>query len=320
MKNNSNSIGFDNSKEVNPKSVRYVKLGEGGRWEEDCFNNGILRIGFDSQIEEGFELLQSENWEGFAAMLRMQGRTQSVATRFANEAKTFATDDGSTLWITFSGQRLLWGMLDPTSRIAPTDDGSSTYRTVRGGWRDCDINGVPLIKGNLAGDLLSLAAYRGTSCNIKRPDYVIRKINGLVASEVKAAERAIAIMQAEILSVIRLLQPADFELLVDLIFTQSGWRRIGILGRTQKTLDLDIMLPSTGERAMVQVKSTTTSNELSTYISDLDPNGPHERLFYVFHSGEAQTSDPRVSILGPDRVSEMTLNAGLMRWVMEKVG
>ncbi|KRB86516.1 hypothetical protein ASE00_07395 [Sphingomonas sp. Root710] len=305
---------------VAPKTVRYVKLGEGGAWEEDCFARGILRMGFGSDVEQGFALCLAKDWDGFAAMWREYGRTPSVATRFANETRFFVEDDGSTLWITFSGQRLLWGMLDPGGHLTRTYDGDSTYRPLVGGWRDHDIHGTPLIKGNLAGDLVSLAAYRGTSCNVPRPDYVIRKVNGHRANEVEVAEVALAVMQEATLAVIRSLQPNDFELLVDLIFTQSGWRRVGILGRTQKTLDLDIILPSTGERAMVQVKSTTSSYELTQYISQLEPDGPHKRLFYAFHSGEAQTSDPRVSVLGPERIAAMTLDAGLMRWVMDKVG
>lgn len=305
---------------VAPKAVRYVKLGEGGAWEADCFSRGTLRMGFGSDSELGFALCQARDWDGFAAMWRAEGRTPAVATRFANETRLFAEDDGSTLWITFSGQRLLWGMLEPQGLLTRTHDGDSTWRSIVGGWRDHDIHGTPLIKGNLAGDLVSLAAYRGTSCSVPRPDYVIRKVNGRRASEVEAAEVALTAMQATTLAVIRSLQPNDFELLVDLIFTQSGWRRVGILGRTQKTLDLDIILPSTGERAMVQVKSTTNSRELAEYISQLEPDGPHQRLFYAFHSGEAHTLDPRVSVLGPERIAAMTLDAGLMRWVMEKVG
>ena len=260
------------------------------------------------------------DWPGFAAMWRNQGRTSSVATRYTNETRLFAEDDGSILWITFSGQRMLWAMIEPSAPMVRTGDGDSTSRTVVGGWRDEDIFGTPLIKSNLAGDLVSLAAYRGTSCKVPRPEYVIRKINGRQAHQVEAAETALKEMRQTTLAVIRCLQPNDFELLVDLIFTQSGWRRVGILGRTQKTLDLDIVLPSTGERAMVQVKSSTNSRELAEYVSQLEPDGPHKRLFYAFHSGEAHTSDDRVSVLGPERITDMTLDAGLMKWVMEKVG
>jgi hypothetical protein len=44
----------------------------------------------------------------------------------------------------------------------------------------------------------------------------------------------------------QLLGPGDFETLVDLVFFTSGWRREGIVGKTQKTLDIDLVLPSTG--------------------------------------------------------------------------
>ena len=33
-----------------------------------------------------------------------------------------------------------------------------------------------------------------------------------------------------------LLTWKDFELLVDLVFANSGWRRVGVVGKTQKTI------------------------------------------------------------------------------------
>jgi hypothetical protein len=289
-------------------------------WENDCFSREVLRMGFGSDTDRGFTLCEARDWGGFAAMWREYGKAPGVATRFANEMRQFVEDDGSTLWITFAGQRLLWAMLEPDGGLERMNDGDSTARPVVGGWRDADVKGAPLIKGNLSGDLVSLAAYRGTSCNVPRPDYVVRKVNAQRADEVTAAEVALSAMRDAMLALVRSLQPDDFELLVDLVFTQSGWRRVGILGRTQKTLDLDLVLPSTGERAMVQVKSRTTSQELAKYVAQLEVDGPHKRLFYTFHSGKAVTTDSRVSVLGPDRIADMTLEAGLMRWVMEKVG
>jgi hypothetical protein len=305
---------------IKPGRVRYVKLGEGGAWEQDCFARGVLRMGFGSDEDRGYALCRAGDWDGFASMWREEGKTAGVATRFANETKLFFEDDGSTLWITFSGQKLLWTMLVPGVVPSRTFDEDSTTRPVRDCWRDHDINGAPLVKGNLAGDLVSLASYRGTSCDVARPDYVVRRINGQRLSDVETAESLLNKLREVGLNLIRLLQPADFELLVDLLFTQSGWRRIGIVGGTQKTLDLDIVLPSTGERAMVQVKSHTTSAELRTYIEALTPDGPHQRLFYAYHSGEAISDDHRVSVLGPRRLADMTIEAGLLRWVMEKVG
>jgi hypothetical protein len=107
--------------------------------------------------------------------------------------------------------------------------------------------------------------------------------------------------------------------LVDLVFTSSGWRRLGVVGKTQKTLDLDLMLPSTGERAFVQVKSRTTSAELAEYVGQLEDHGPYDRMFFVFHSGEAETDDERVRIVGPEKLADMVVEAGLVNWLIRKV-
>jgi hypothetical protein len=99
----------------------------------------------------------------------------------------------------------------------------------------------------------------------------------------------------------------------------SGWRRQGPVGKTQKTLDLDLILPSTGERAFVQVKSRTTSGELADYIGRLDDVGPYDRMFYVYHSGKADTDDERVTVITPEKLAELIVDAGLVGWLIRKV-
>ena len=117
----------------------------------------------------------------------------------------------------------------------------------------------------------------------------------------------------------RLLGPRDFETLVDLVFATSGWRRQGVVGKTQKTLDLALVLPSTGDRAFVQVKSKTKSTELADYIKKLDEMGHYDKMFFVFHSGEADTDDDRVTVVGPEKLAEMVMDAGLVTWLIRKV-
>lgn len=46
------------------------------------------------------------DWSRLAASFLETGRDKGTATRFANELRLFFEDDGSTLWITFSGERL----------------------------------------------------------------------------------------------------------------------------------------------------------------------------------------------------------------------
>lgn len=305
---------------VNPTRVRYIKLGAAGGWETTCIERGICLIGFGTTQVKRFQLCVSRRWKELPALFRASGRDQGTATRFTNELRAFFEDDGSTLWITFIGERLYWGFFD-SSKPVQDQKLNGVRRRIRGGWQNTDLHGEPLTKDRLSGSLTKIAAYRGTSCDVKgERDYVIRRING---KKIPAVERALAASQtlkASVLDLIRLLGPKDFELLVDLVFSTSGWRRVGVLGKTQKTLDLDMVLPSTGERAFVQVKSKTSPRELAEYVERIS-DGPYTRMFYVFHSGAANMKipDPRVIIVGPEQLSELVMDAGLVSWLVRKV-
>lgn len=304
---------------VSPRRVRYIKLGEKGRWEKECIEKGIIRFGFDSATEDRYPLCLKGRWEELKESFVAAGRDQGTATRFTKETRLFFEDDGSTLWITFVGERLYWGLLSegPPKRHA---DGDGVWRKVAsGGWKCADLKGEELIKVRLSGALTKLAAYRGTSCRVDVADYVVRRINGQKTPEVERAVTAVEGMKSCIVELMRLLTWRDFETLVDLVFSTSGWRRQGIVGKTQKALDLDVILPSTGERAFVQIKSKTTSAELAEYVGQLDDIGPYDRMFYVYHSGEANIDDDRVTVITPEKLAELVLDAGLANWLVRKV-
>ena len=86
-------------------------------------------------------------------------------------------------------------------------------------------------------------------------------------------------------------------------------------------MDIELVLPSTGERAFVQVKSKTDQAQLNDYIGRLS-HRDESRMFYVYHTSEAGLSneDPRVTLIGPERLSEMILNAGLLDLLLQKTG
>jgi hypothetical protein len=304
----------------NPRQVRYIKLGEGGKWERECRETGIIRFGFDSATDERFSLSCSGKWKELTAHFAARGKSKGTATRFTNETRRFFEDDGSTLWITFIAEDLLWGFLVPGQPTRHAD-GDGTFRRIEGGWRCVDLLGERLTKERLSGALTKLAAYRGTSCKVDEADYVTRRIKGQKIPEVERALASILAMRQSILDLMRKLGPRDFETLVDLVFTSSGWRRQGVVGKTQKMLDLDIILPSTGERAFVQVKSKTNSAELAEYTAQLNERGPFDKMFYVFHShsGDVKSDDDKVVVIGPDKLPEMVIDAGLANWLIRKV-
>ena len=50
-----------------------------------------------------------------------------------------------------------------------------------------------------------------------------------------------------------------------------------------------------------------------------DELGPYSRMFYVHHSGTASTDDDRVFVIGPEKLPELVLDAGLASWLIRKV-
>ena len=157
---------------IKPARVRYIKLGGGGSWEQECLGNSIIRIGFGTARPDRFLLCESRNWKELAESFVSEGKDKGTATRFTKELRLFFEDDGTTLWITFMNESLYWGVVEGVPEAHADGDGVS--RRIRGGWRGTDIKGNPLSKDRLSGALTKLAAYRGTSCDIDVAEYVVR--------------------------------------------------------------------------------------------------------------------------------------------------
>ena len=102
--------------------------------------------------------------------------------------------------------------------------------------------------------------FRGTICKVEPMDYLLRKLNDELTPEVAAAEEAEAAIIGAIMAMMRLLTWQDFELLVDLVFSASGWRRVG-----------------------------------------------------------RQREAANVVAIGPERMAQMVLDAGLFNWLKDKV-
>src|SRR6266496_2266870 len=149
---------------INPARVRYIKLGSGGSWEQECLQKGIIRIGFGAAAGDRFVMCQSGKWEELAKSFIAEGKDKGTAKRFTKELRLFFEDNGTILWITFMNGRLCWGFVDGEP-AKPHADAKGVWRTIRGGWRDSDVSGSVLQKDRLSGALTKLAAYRGTSCD-----------------------------------------------------------------------------------------------------------------------------------------------------------
>lgn len=293
--------------------AHFIKLGGGGEWEAECLRDGVIRFGYR---ETGHDICLAGDWgEVYETWRRIRG-DERVARSDTNQIRIFYEADERSLFITFCDGRLHW--CRPSGPVEVLPDGLRLRHTADG-WRSTSVGGAPLIVDRLSGHLLKVQMFRGTICRVKAFDYLLRKLNDELSPEVAAAEQAEENLRAAVVGLMRLLTWQDFELLVDLVFANSGWRRIGVVGRNQKTVDLELVLPTTGERAFVQIKSAAGRKELQDYADRFAASLAHERMFFVWHTGELACDVDGVTLIGPETLARMVVDSGLASWLREKV-
>jgi hypothetical protein len=300
---------------VTASHLYYIKLGRGGDWEAESLRDGVLRFGYR---EAPHNLCVRGDWQGVWEGMKTIRGDAGAATRDVNQIRAYYEADEDSIFITFVGGLLYW--CRPSGPVELLDDRSHRRQTAEG-WRNTSVNGNLLSTDRLSGRLLKVQMFRGTICDVRAGDYLLRKLSDQLSPEVAAAEEAERALMTAIVELMRLLTWQDFELLVDLVFSTSGWRRVSQVGRTQKTVDLELILPSTAERAFVQVKSQASSAALDDYVARLAEADAYDRMFFVWHTGDVseESSPAGVILLGPRKLSRMVLDAGLSSWLREKV-
>jgi hypothetical protein len=296
--------------------VYYIKLGRRGKWEKSCIEQDqTIRFGFNQAPHEA---CIAGDWEKVEHELRKAGYKKIADTR--RQIENFYTSDEKVLWVTFYAGKLWWCFSQKD--ITLHDDGSKT-RPVIGSWQSTDIIGKTLEMSRLSGKLLRVQRFQGTICNIKEREYLIQKITGAVRPEVTIARNAQLELEKSIQMIIKDLTPKDFEILVDLIFREAGWRRVSVLGESQKTLDLDLISPITGERYGIQIKSEASEKELEAFSRDIQ-GLHHERFYFVVHSPKKgltlSKETDKVKLLFAERVAHLAVKYGLADWVIDKAG
>jgi hypothetical protein len=305
---------------ITADEVRFIKLGEKGRWEKECIEGlePCIRLGFATGHHA--ESLAG-NWKVLTDYWRdVEGKTPGKTTEFLNQVRAFYTLGESTLWITFYKRKLYWCRARPT--VTELKDGSRIRRVI-GDWSSKDLTGRELHVDNLSGALTKVQGFRGTICKVEAADYLIKKLNGEVQPEVAKAERALNELECALVPLIRRLGWKDFELLTDLVFTQAGWQRIGSLGKTEKSIDLDLMSPVTGKRAFVQVKSQANLKTFLQYKESFEGMDQYDEMYFVVHTPAADLAahheDSAIELVTVERLAKLVVSAGVTRWVLRKL-
>ncbi|MDQ7839015.1 MAG: hypothetical protein RDU59_11070 [Thermodesulfobacteriota bacterium] len=115
----------------------------------------------------------------------------------------------------------------------------------------------------------------------------------------------------------------DFETLVDLLFRQSGWRRITMVGESMRYVDLELEDPITYDRYQVQVKSQANLSDFVKYANDFG-NAGYRKLYFAVHTPgkdlvRHDSDNSETQLLLPNRLAEMAVDLGLVNWVLSKI-
>jgi hypothetical protein len=162
-----------------------------------------------------------------------RGREPKVAAEDAREVTDFYQLGTDCLWVTFAQDQLWWTFAKPEVTWLGLGDGhGARIRRSIAGWRNTDINGVPLRFDGLSTKLTKVAGYRRTLCAIEAQDYLLRRINGVIEPLVVKSNQARDALLDVLTEAIRALSWPDFETLVDMMFARSGWHRSSPLGET----------------------------------------------------------------------------------------
>lgn len=297
----------------------YIKLGEGGGWAADCIRDGVLRLGYNHVPHAA---CLAGDWDTARAAAQTFSKGSGAATRHLNQVKEFYGADERVVWVTFHADRLWWCRSRPEVTTLANND---KVRPVIGTWNDCDRHGSPLLKGKLSGKLLATQGFQGTICSIEELPYLLHKINGTLEPRVARAQAAFEALRAALVPILRNLHEKDFEILIDLVFRQAGWQRVGVSGGTERDIDLDLISPVTDERIAVQVKSRANGEVWRDYRDRYVNMRGYSRFYFVTHSPTdellrlARQHDDRTLLFwDAEDIAAQAVRGGLVGWLIDK--
>ena len=310
-------MNIDQLKPIKPSSALFIKLGQKGVWETECINNGTLRIGFSEFLHE--DLLKG-NFNVIREHYKDKTSPQWV-TIYENQVKNFYQSDETVLWITFHNQKLWWCF---AKNEVQGKGKELKIRFVKDKWRSVDILGNELLVDNLSGELLKTQGFQSTICNVEAFDYLVKKINGEEIPEISKVKEDVLNLKKSISKLIKKLPPKDFEVFIDLIFRQTGYQRTNVIGGPQKTKDIELISPVTNERILVQVKCESSFKKYEEYENYFSNMEGYDKFYYVVHTPDKKLTsyiptNSKINIWRLDVISDLTINAGLLSWVMNKV-
>jgi hypothetical protein len=226
--------------QATPDNVRYIKLGQNNKWWQLARDTGTLRLGF-RQFD--FQLCTQGDWEAAKAGFARARPTLDAGkvTSATNQVRAFFELPETTLWFTLAHGDVWWGFAESKVQnlYAPGDDEKEAQRSARSrkvidGWRNTDLNGHRLRQDTMTTKITKVVSFQETICKPHGATDLLRIIRCEPSEGHVLAARKYDDLIQNVGDLLDQLHQEDFELLIELIFSSSGWRRISPLGGIQK--------------------------------------------------------------------------------------
>jgi len=316
------ATGYGSPKNVKPAvlpvSVRYVKNGAAGRWWRAAKADRQVHIGWSNIPATD---IVAPDYLAIEKRLKEYWGDRQGCTQDINQLHCLIDAPSRHVWITFEDGCMWWCTV--RDGIVGNPDGESKDRGHA--WLACDrpwsnksIGGRLLAIADLPGTVTTVAGFKGTVCQPKAWEAILRILNDDADADAMEASHARAGYERAIEKVVRRLSPKDFEQLIDLILVRSGWARISTLGKTREGVDLEVQNLAANEIAFVQVKSAATQAVLDDYISRFqERRGLYSRMIFAVHSPSSNLtlpSDLPIQLWTGNMLSRLTVRLGLGEW------
>jgi len=310
------------------ENALYIKLGEGGCWEKDSIENGKIRIGWKNIP---LDLIKNNEWDKIRKLHddehKDQPNKKGVATTDFNALQKIIRADDRTVFITFFSGKMYWCVAKNGSI---NEDSISKYVETEINWSDKSINAERMFTiDTISGRLAKYRGYRATCCsvgnNLNEFEYLTKIISNIETSEYKNVFEAKEKLKASLVPAIKNLIPGDFEILVDLIFRNFGWKRVSVLGKTMKFFDIMLEEPLKKTLHGVQIKSKAGFADYEHYKNEFIENYQNDfgYFFFVVHTPDKKLKDyiektDNIYKFTIEEIADHAIDSGLTGWIMEK--
>jgi hypothetical protein len=181
-----------------------------------------------------------------------------------------------------------------------------------------------LIINQIPGRLSKIQRFAGAICGLgaREIDDLRRLLNNQPSAESQCIFEAKTALIRQVENGLSLLHWKDFEILVDLIFRNAGWRRVSGIGESMKYVDMELQEPITGEMYQVQVKSDATAAQFKKYAEQFT-EGDFRKLYFVVHNSKekwaAVSTYENVELVLQEKLAQMVVDFGLVNWLLKRI-